>query len=484
MRCKKCVLESTERLQDSCGVVATIGKNAAEKTFMAMVGEQNRGQDSCGIITFDTETKLFYPKKGYGLVTEVFKKPGDYADLKGEYAVGHVRYPTVGSTGEPQPVETNHPMQGIVLAHNGNIANLAQLKAELRKHEFGFKTEIDAEVLLGKFVQELMRTYHDFEAITSLMNDVDGSYSVVMINGKGKLYAFRDPLGIKPLVYGEKNGTFMVASESSALQTAGINLLGDIPPGAVLVADKEGYNIKQLIEAQLNTCVFEHIYFANPQSVIDGIEVGSFRKRLGKILGARIKIEADVVMPVPFSSNPTAQGFAKSSEIPYKEGLIKNQYVGRIFIKKNDEEREMGVRLKYNIAKSVVDKKRVVVVDDSIVRGTTMKYIVKLLYEAGAKEVHVIIAMPMIIGPCFYGVNITSYTELVAHQKTAEQINHEIIQADSLHFSDISDLYEAGRTKDFCVSCLTDEYLTKEGQRLSQILKENGGKMERRPWDE
>ena len=472
-------------IRDSCGVVGVIGKNASKYVYRGMITLQHRGQDSCGISSYDSKDRMFKTKKGYGLVTEVL----DFENIKplvGSFAIGHVRYPTVGSRGEPQPVEINYPMQGIVLAHNGNIANYKELKRELIRNEFGFGTEIDAEVLLFTFVHELMRTYNDINAITNLMNIIDGSYSVVMLTGKEKMYAFRDPHGFKPLVYGKNNDIFMIASESAALDTNNIKLLGDIPPGGLLVADMNGYHIHQLIEPHQNSCVFEYIYFAHPESIIDGIEVKTFRERLGKILGKKHKIEADVVCPVPYSSNPTARGYSKESGIPYKEGLIKNQYMGRTFIKKTQEDRERAVSLKYNIVKSVVKDKRVIIIDDSIVRGTTMKKIVKLLRDNGAKEVHVIISMPPIIAPCFYGINITSYNELAAYNKTIDEINKEMVGADSLHFAEIEDLYNAAGTHKLCISCLTGEYPTQKANELSNELKQNGGKTGNgnRPWEE
>lgn len=473
-------------MRESCGVVGVISKkkDASRYVYKGLITLQHRGQDSCGIVSLDEDRKTFISRKGYGLVTEVFKDFSEIAPLTGRYAIGHVRYPTVGSKGEPQPVEINYPMRGIVLAHNGNIANYKELKVELTENEFGFDTEIDAEVLLFTFVNELMKTYNDLEAIAGLMKKIDGSYSIVMLTGKNKLYAIRDPHGFKPLVYGKNDEVFMVASESAALDTCGVPMIGDVPPGGVLVADTEGYIIHQLTEPMPTHCVFEYIYFAHPESILNGIEVKGFRKRLGKILAEKYNIQGDVVIPVPYSSNPTAKGYSERSGIPYDEGLIKNQYIGRTFIRKSQEEREQSVTLKYNVVSSVVKGKRVIVIDDSIVRGTTMKKIVKLLREAGAKEIHVIISMPRIISPCFYGINITSYTELAAYNRTVDEINKQFVGADSLHYADIKDLYKAAGTKNLCVSCLTDKYPTKKANQLAAQLKHNGGKVEKRPWED
>ena len=439
-----------------CGIVGIVSQNPVnESIYAALTLLQHRGQDAAGIVTVDDENR-FRLRKANGLVSDVFRQE-HMLRLQGHAGLGHVRYPTAvsSSVSEAQPFYVNSPY-GLSLVHNGNLTNSDELKDKLfkeaRRH---INTNSDSELLLNILANHLDRVnkYHldpqdIFDAIRATHKDIRGAYAcLAMIIGHG-MVAFRDPFGIRPLVLGkrEENGSveYMFASESVALDVAGFELVRDVAPGEAIYVTFDGqlYAEQCAESAVLNPCIFEYVYFARPDSNIQGVNVHTARKRMGAQLAREFKHEADIVVGVPNSSLSAAMGFAEESGLPNEMGLIKNQYTQRTFIQPTQELREQGVRMKLSAVSGVVKGKRVVMIDDSIVRGTTSRRIVNLLKEAGATEVHVAIGSPALAYPCFYGIDIQTRKELIAANHTVEE-TREIIGADSLTYLSIDGLIDS-----------------------------------------
>ncbi len=458
-------------LKEACGVVGVFSKHkkdVKELTLTALHFLQHRGQDSAGLVTFNG--REFYRCKVFGPVSSI-REEKNYEFAEGHAAIGHTRYSTVGSSYAPQPVEVKHPLGGIALAHNGNIVNYEILKEELESKGYGFDTDIDAETILYAFVDEYYNTKNEIRAIENTMKRLDGAYSVVMLTGEDKLFAFRDPLGIRPLVYGYNDDTFIVASETVSLDMLRIPVKGDVPPGSVIIVREDGFDMINLFETQHHHCMFEWLYFARPDSVIEGRNVYTTRVRIGRFLAKVAPVNADYVIPVPDTSRPYSIGYSEESGIPYREGLIPDRYSGRTFIQPYQNMREKNVRLKFNVVRENVEGKRLVVIDDSIVRGTTAKKLVALLREFGAKEVHLRIATPRIIAPCFYGINISSYDELASFRFDTDELCRWL-GADSLAFLNIEDLIKGIGLDDLCISCLIDSYPTETAQEMANKMKQ------------
>ncbi|MBU6996700.1 MAG: amidophosphoribosyltransferase [Theionarchaea archaeon] len=429
-----------------CGIVSIAGQkdNASQLALESLMSIQHRGQDSCGILCYNDTITL---KKGTGLVSEVFS---NWNVQKNRLAIGHVRYPTIGTdpVRDAQPFYVNYPY-GIGLCHNGNIVNYCELREELMEKKRRLQSNCDGELLLNVMAEELIDNELD-QAIENVMNRTLGSYSAVSIvaDSQGKIVVFRDPLGIRPLVFGE-NGGFMAASESVALDKWGIPV-NDVLPGEMIVVDGSDLMRTQLKREHHAHCMFEWVYFSRADSVIEGSSVYQARLQLGKNLN--LQHDVDVAIPVPDTARPAALGFAEQHGIPYREGLIKNRYAGRSFIMGTQQKRERAVS-KLNVIKSEVKDKKVALIDDSIVRGTTSRKIVSLIRKAGAKEVHLFSSCPKILYPCFYGIDFPSKRELIASRGEIDSIG-----ADSVTYQTLGGLRKAIGLDDLCMACLDGDY--------------------------
>ena len=486
-------LREDTALHEECGVVGAFsfsGQDVSIPIFNAMMALQHRGQDSAGMATFNG-SKIQNHRK-LGLVASVFGEES-MQRLKGFAGIGHVRYPTIGAGGEEdaQPFLVNFPRKGLALAHNGNIANYGIMRSGIEGKGHQLSSTCDIELALAMLASSLQKTEDIFKAIGALMQELDGSYSICGISGQGELIAFRDPKALRPLCFGRKGDLIMFASESVALDINGIPLSGDVKPGEAIIVTKDGIKSKIAAKSPSEShCMFEYVYFSRPDSVIDGKLVYSVRHELGRRLARASPADADIIVAVPDTSRPAAEGYANVAKLPLVEGLIKNRYIGRTFIMPSQEKRMQAVRFKLNAVRPLVEGKRIVLIDDSIVRGTTSGPIVSLLREAGAKEVHLRITCPPVIGPCFYGVDLPSYSELIASSNTVEQIRKKV-GGDSLAYLSIEDLVEAiGMERNrLCLGCITDSYPTETGRRLARVMKEEKrpkaqGRQGVRVWEE
>ena len=449
---------------EECGVIGVFAPNedVARMTFFGLYALQHRGQEAAGIAVADGQTISMH--KGLGLVSQVFT-PNTMAELKGDYAIGHTRYSTTGSSllrnAQPFMLETIHGP--LALAHNGNLVNSAELRNGLMQQGIGFSSSSDTEVMTLMLARNGGATWE--ERIKTAMKKWVGAYSLVILT-RDCVYAVRDPWGFRPLCIGLlPSGGHAVASETGALQTLGCEAIRDVKPGEVVSLSNSALKVMQALPSiePSAMCVFEHIYFARPDQTWDGINVHHVRQKLGEELAREISIKmgntfADVVIPVPDSSIPAAIGFSHVSGIPYNDGFIKNRYVGRTFIEPTDSLRKRGVALKFNVIRENVLDKRVVMIDDSIVRGNTMGPLIKLLRNAGAKEVHVAITCPPIAHPCFMGVDMGRHEDLIAHKRTVDEICDHV-GADSLYYLSVEGMMRAvQRTDGFCQACFTGEY--------------------------
>ncbi|MEO0097854.1 MAG: amidophosphoribosyltransferase [candidate division WOR-3 bacterium] len=469
-----------------CGVIGIYGNDdVVYEIYEGLIALQHRGQDSCGIITYND---MFHLKRGMGLVNNVFNEK-NIARLKGKIGIGHVRYPTigVGSLEDAQPFYINYPF-GIAMAHNGNVTNYYKLRELLEKKFYRKLTSYsDVEVILnmfGVFLERHIGTKNFFNALVEttkqIFKYVKGSYSVVGIIADYGIFAFRDPYGIKPLAFGKKNNSYAFASESVVFDMLEFDFIRDIHPGEIIFIDKDKkiYSKRLKREKFSYPCIFEYVYFARPDSIIDGIGVYEARLRLGEELGKEClkeDIKPDAVIPVPDTARAAAFGVSKILNVDCKEGLIKNRYIPRTFIMPTQKEREIKVRQKLNPIKSEIENRKVLVVDDSIVRGTTSKEIVSLLRKAKAKEVYLAITCPPLRFPCVYGIDMMTRGEFIAKKYSIEKIK-EIIGADKLIYQTVEGLIRAvgdGKRKDFCTACFTGIYPTKiKKKEIEKLEKE------------
>jgi amidophosphoribosyltransferase len=480
----------SDSLREECGVVGAIsfsGKDVSQILYRSLIALQHRGQDAAGIAILDSKSSEIKVHKGLGLVNEVFGKDL-LLKISGPLGIGHVRYPTIGAGGieDAQPFFENNPFGGIALAHNGNIANYGTLRSILEKEGRVFNSTCDADLILAVLARNLEKAKLDiFNAISLSMQELDGAYSVCAITAQGKLVIYRDPHAIRPLVWG-KSGDFVVfASESVALDINGIELKGDVGAGEAIVISIDGeIKRRQISNLQPKHCFFEYVYFSRPDSIAQGKLIYNVRRELGRRLARAAPTKADIVVAVPDTSRPVAEGYSQESGIPMEEGLMKNRYVGRTFIMPSQSKRFEAVRLKLNAVRPLVEGKRIVLIDDSIVRGTTCGPIIKLLRDAKAKEIHLRIACPPIIAPCFYGVDMPSYDELIASKMSVEQIR-KLVGADSLVYATIEDLVEAIGIKksDLCLGCITNNYPTAWGNKIADLLAKDGSDPNVRIWE-
>lgn len=442
-----------------CGIVGIMDAGGVSiKLYYALYALQHRGQESAGISAFDGTS--LHKFKGNGLVADVFSPPV-LADLKGNAGIGHVRYPTTGANlpENIQPLNFQFQEHFISIAHNGNLVNTCELRAEYEESGQIFTTTTDTEIIAKILMDEISRAGIIEDAVQVCMKRMQGSYSVVMMID-GIIYAFRDPLGIKPFCIGKIEHGYLVASESVAVDALGGKLIRDIKPGELVRIDSDGIHCTQVAVAGKRAhCIFEYVYFARADSVIDGVLVYDVRRKVGKKLHDEAPVHADSVGALPDSGIAYAIGYAEQSKIPYVESLMKNRYMGRTFIMPTQKEREKAVRIKLNPIPAHLKDKSVVLVDDSIVRGTTSKRIIGLVREAGAREVHVRIGSPAIKAPCYLGVDFPTREELIAHKLDEEGVRKSIT-ATTLHHISLDALVEAiGFSRDdLCTGCLTGCY--------------------------
>ena len=451
-------------LHEECGVFGMYdfdGHDVARTIYYGLFALQHRGQESCGIAVSDTEGPKgkVLSSKGMGLVNEVFTQE-DLDKLKGNIGVGHVRYSTAGaSTREnAQPLVLNYIKGTLALAHNGNLVNAPELRRELAHDGAIFQTTIDSEVIAYHIARERVKTSSAEEAVQNAMKKLVGSYSLIVMSPR-KLIGARDPFGFRPLCIGKRDNAYVLASESCALDTIGAEFVRDVEPGEMVVISPEKgiESHRELCQKEHGRCVFEYIYFARPDSVIDGMSVYQSRIIAGRCLAKDSPVDADLVVGVPESGNAAALGYSLESGIPYGTAFVKNGYVGRTFIKPKQSQRESSVRVKLNVLKDAVAGKRVIMIDDSIVRGTTSALIVGMLRDAGAKEVHVRISAPPFLHPCYFGTDIPSEDQLIAHNRTVEEIR-DLLGADSLSYLEMDRLYEMAGEKPICTACFSGDY--------------------------
>lgn len=446
-------------LHEECGVFGVYGvKNASELIYFGLHALQHRGQEGCGIVTVNQYGEL-NRIKGEGLVSEIFTNE-KLSSLHGDMGIGHVRYATSGGGGieNVQPFLFRHHGGDFALAHNGNLVNSNELRRYLEDNGSIFQSTSDSEVLAHLIKKDSIDSSR-IDVIIRALNMLEGAFAFLIIT-KDRLYACRDKYGLRPLSIGKLNGGYIIASETCALDIVGAEYVRDVEPGEVVVIDSTGIHSKDYSKFKHHhMCAMEYIYFSRPDSDIEGTNVHAFRKESGRYLYHEAPVDADIVVGVPDSSLSAAIGYAEESHIPYEMGLVKNKYVGRSFIEPSQAMRERAVRMKLSPVRSIVNGKRVVLIDDSIVRGTTSKKIIKQLRQAGAKEIHVRIASPQIISPCFYGVDISTYDELVSAHHTIEEVR-DIIGADSLAFLSEKALFEISKRHELCTACFTGKYPT------------------------
>lgn len=446
---------------EECGVFGIYSDgeiNPAYAAYNGLLALQHRGQESCGIAVSDRGVVSYH--KDMGLVTEVFSDK-TLNSMVGQMAVGHVRYSTAGASvrENAQPLVMRYIKGTLAIAHNGNLTNAYELHEELERRGCIFQTTIDTEVIAYIIARERVDAHSIEEAVHRALPHIQGSYSLIVMSPQ-KLIAARDPHGFRPLCIGKMDNTYVFASETCALDACGAEFVRDVEPGEIVVADKNGLrSIKDPVNTKKSLCVFEYIYFARTDSMIDGISVYEARKEAGRVLARQHPVEADMVIGVPESGIDAAIGYSEESGIPFQKGIVKNTYIGRTFIKPNQSERERSVRIKLNSLASSVKGKRVVMLDDSIVRGTTSARIVTMLKEAGATEVHLRISSPPFLWPCYYGTDIPSKDDLIACQHSIKEIG-EMSFADSIDFLDYANLPKmlGGNCSGYCDACFSGKY--------------------------
>ncbi len=470
-RAHKAALEAVvgpPKLIEECGVFGVIGtKDAAALTALGLHALQHRGQEAAGIASFDG--KHFHNERFLGLVSDNFSDAATLGGLKGDCAIGHTRYSTQGETvlRNVQPLYADLDQTGVAIAHNGNLTNSKTLRADLVRRGCIFQSTSDSEIFLQLTARSQYLSVTD--KLIEALKQIEGAYALTVLTPEGLIGA-RDPVGIRPLVLGDLQGAPILASETCALDIIGAEFVRDIKPGEVVVCKADGtIESRQIFpaQAQARPCIFELIYFAKPNSIVDGESVYELRKRLGERLAKEAPCEADLVSPIPDSGVPAAIGYAQKTGLPYEMALIRSHHIGRTFIEPEQKIREAGVKRKHSPNRGLIEGKRVVLIDDSIVRGTTSRKITEMLRNAGAREVHMRVACPPILHPDFYGINTPSYEELIAVDHSIEDIR-KMIGADSLAFLSLDGLYKAFRkgkrdqsAPAFTDHCFTGDYPTK-----------------------
>ena len=449
-------LKRNESLKDKCGVfgIYAKGDDVARISYFGLYSLQHRGQEGAGIAV--SNGKKIQLIKGLGLVPSVFSEK-DINSLKGHIAIGHTRYSTTGGNtkNNVQPILLNHNNEEIVIAHNGNIINTADLAKTLTN--INIKSTTDTEIMGWIILKAKGKSWE--EKIKNAMQLFKGAYSIVALT-KTKLLAFRDPYGFRPLVIGKLNGGFVVCSETCALETTGATYIRDIKPGEIISIDESGMHEERILKTEKKAfCLFEYVYLARPDTILNSELVHQVRQRSGELLANEAPIGADLVVAIPDSGTSAAIGYSKASGIPFGEILIKNRYIGRTFIQPEQRIRDMGVKIKFNPLKKIVKGKRIIIVDDSIVRGTTIKHIIEILRKYGAKKIHIRVCSPPIPYPCYFGVDTPDPKKLIASEMNVDEIK-KYINADSLAYLSLRGLVQAARQKKntLCHACFTGKY--------------------------
>lgn len=458
-----------EGLHEECGVFGVYSDGSLDPAYACyngLLALQHRGQESCGIAVSDEGVIDYH--KNMGLVTEVFNN-NILDSLSGQMGISHVRYSTAGGSvlENAQPLVMRYVKGTLSVVHNGNLTNAVEIRKQLEQRGAIFQTTIDSEVICYVIARERLKCHSVEDAVARTMQVIEGAYSLLVMSPR-KVISARDPHGFRPLCMGKVNGSYVFASESAALDACGAEFVRDIEPGEIVIADKDGLRSMkpEFGEKKKSLCIFEYIYFARSDSFIDGVSVYEARKQAGKILARTFPVEADMVIGVPESGIDAAIGYSEESGIPYEKAIVKNSYIGRTFIKPSQKERMKSVRIKLNPITNMVKGKRVVIIDDSIVRGTTVDRIVTMLRDAGAKEVHMRISSPPFMWPCYYGTDIPSRGELIACNHSIEEIT-KLSGADSLGYLPVESLHEmiGYAPIGFCDGCFTGKYpaaITKE----------------------
>jgi len=462
-----------DKPREECGIVGVYGDpEASNLAYLALHSLQHRGQEGAGIVSSDGRTLRSH--LGLGLVSELFSKE-DISKLTGHISIGHVRYSTAGekTIRNVQPFVVRYRDGQVAIGHNGNLTNARVVRRELEMRGSIFNTSSDTETILHLLATSIQGTF--IKRLTDALLRVEGAYSLVLLT-ENQLIAVRDPFGFRPLVIGQRDGVTVFASETCALDLLGATFVREVDPGEMVVVDENGLrSMFPFPRVNRKACVFEHIYFARPNSVVFGRSVYGTRFRFGQLLSKVLPVDADAVIPIPDSGIAAALGFAADSGIPFQYGLIRSHYVGRTFIEPTQSIRAFGVKLKLSTVRAILEGKSVVVVDDSLVRGTTSKKIVNLLREAGAREVHMRICSPPMIGSCFYGVDTPNEQELIAHTMNVERIR-EFIDADSLAYLPLDAMRDelADEASTFCDACFSRDYPVKVADNSLKTLKSDG----------
>ena len=464
----------SDHMKEECGVFGIFGsEEASVLTTLGLHSLQHRGQEGAGIVSFDGNN--FHSIRKQGLVGDNFNNTEILSQLPGKNAIGHVRYSTTGNSKPEnlQPFFANLALGGFSCAHNGNLTNTNSLRKKLVENGSIFQTTTDTEIILQLVALSKKKTLTD--KLIDALQQIQGAYSLVILTNK-KLIGVRDPYGIRPLVLGDKDGSPVLASETCALDMVGAKYIRDIENGEIVIITDSGIeSIKPFVKLKERPCIFERIYFASPDSIVGGRTVYTYRKALGEQLALENKIDADVVVPIPDSGVSAAIGFSQKSNIPFELGIIRSHYVGRTFIEPSQTIRQFGVKLKHSVNRSCIENKRVILIDDSIVRGTTANKIVKMVYDAGAKEVHLGVSCPPIKHPDFYGIDTPNYNELIASHTNIKEMT-KLIGATSLFFLSLEGTYKAmgcterdSQQPQFTDHCFTGDYPI----NVSEILKIN-----------
>ena len=466
--------KDNDHMKEECGVFGIFGtEEASVLTTLGLHSLQHRGQEGAGIVSFDGNN--FHSIRKQGLVGDNFNNTETLSQLPGKNAIGHVRYSTTGNSKPEnlQPFFANLALGGFSCAHNGNLTNTHSLRKKLVENGSIFQTTTDTEIILQ--LVALSKKRNLIEKLIDALHQIQGAYSLVILTNK-KLIGVRDPYGIRPLVLGDKDGSPVLASETCALDMIGAKYIRDIENGEIVIITDSGIeSIKPFVKLNERPCIFERIYFASPDSIVGGRTVYTYRKALGEQLALENKIDADVVVPIPDSGVSAAIGFSQTSNIPFELGIIRSHYVGRTFIEPSQTIRQFGVKLKHSVNRSCIENKRVILIDDSIVRGTTANKIVKMVYDAGAKEVHLGVSCPPIKHPDFYGIDTPNYNELIASHTNIEEMT-KLVGATSLFFLSLEGTYKAmgcekrnSQQPQFTDHCFTGDYPID----VSEILKVN-----------
>ncbi len=460
---------------DDCGIFAIYNQiDASAYTVLGLHALQHRGQESAGIVTYDGAH--FHSHRAYGLVGDNFSSHNVIADLPGHVAMGHVRYSTTGEAAlrNIQPLFAHYEFGGMAIAHNGNLTNVNEVRARLIKRGCIFQSTTDTEIIIHLIATSTET--HLIDRLTKALREVTGAYSLIAMTNK-RIIGVRDPHGVRPLCIGRLGDSYIIASETTALDINGAEFIRDVEPGEIVWIDKDGiHSCMPFARVPSKFCIFEYVYFARPDSVVEGKTVAEIRKNIGMELAREAPVDADIVIPVPDSGVPGAIGFSRESRIPFDMAIIRNHYVGRTFIQPTEKIRQLGVKLKHLTVRESVRGKRVVLIDDSIVRGTTSTKIVQMIRQAGAAEVHIRVAAPPTTDPCFYGIDTPVKGDLMAAHNSVEKMR-EIIGVDSLEYLSIDGLYRAvdeaernNAVPQYCDACFTGEYPIGTSDREGNVV--------------